>query len=290
MERIATDNADNSHFLAMWAFATELAGERVRAIELARRAVDLNPDTPWAHHAWAHALLRDGRPGEGIAAIGGYLESWSRFARAIESHNAWHLALFHWLELDLDAAWSLYRKYIWNAAAETTGERLDIISFLWRLELAGATIAPDDWQAIAERVLPHVGECAIPFNAAHYAYALCRAGRDDESRQLRECVGAFAARQMGDRAKAWQGAGVPLVDASIAMARGDAASACVLLDPVVGEIGRVGGSDAQDDLFRYAHLVALIDAGRKGAARTMLDDMLSGRAPTPLEDRWLRRL
>jgi hypothetical protein len=262
----------------------------VRAIELARRAVDLNPDTPWAHHAWAHALLRDGRPGEGIAAIGGYLESWSRFARAIESHNAWHLALFHWLELDLDAAWSLYRKYIWNAAAETTGERLDIISFLWRLELAGTTIAPDDWQAIAGRVLPHVGECAIPFNAAHYAYALCRAGKDDDVRRLRQCVAAFAARQIGDRAKAWQGTGVPLVDASIAMARGDADAACALLDPVVGEIGRVGGSDAQDDLFRYAHLVALIDAGRKGAARTMLDDMLSGRAPTPLEDRWLRRL
>ena len=290
MERIASDNADNSHFLAMWAFANELAGERVRAIELARRAIDLNPDTPWAHHAWAHALLRDGRPGEGIAAIGGYLESWSRFARAIESHNAWHLALFHWLELDLDAAWSLYRKYIWNAAAETTGERLDIISFLWRLELVGATIAPDDWQAIAGRVLPHVGECAVPFNAAHYAYALCRAGKDDDVRRLRQCVAAFAARQIGDRAKAWQGTGVPLVDASIAMARGDADAACALLDPVVGEIGRVGGSDAQDDLFRYAHLVALIDAGRNGAARTMLDDMLSGRAPTPLEDRWLRRL
>jgi len=103
-------------------------------------------------------------------------------------------------------------------------------------------------------------EQIFPFLNAHYAYALCRAGKDDDVRRLRQCVGAFAARQIGDRAKAWQGTGVPLVDASIAMARGDADAACALLDPVVGEIGRVGGSDAQDDLFRYAHLVALIDA------------------------------
>jgi hypothetical protein len=274
----------------MWAFAHELAGARARAIELARRAIDLEPETPWAHHALAHAMLRDGRPAEGLAAVGGYLESWRRFDRAIESHNSWHLALFHWARLDLAPAWSVYRKHIWNPGVETTGERLDMISFLWRLELAGEPVADADWQAVAGRVLPHVGECAIPFNHAHYAYALTRAGRDEEVGQLREAARSFAARQTGDRAKAWRGVGIPLIEASIALAHGEPATGCAHLDPVVAEIGRVGGSDAQDDLFRHAHLVALLDCGEKAAARLVLRDMLENRGPMPLEERWLRRL
>lgn len=289
MDRLAADNAESSHFLAMWAFANELAGARPRAIELARRAIAVQPETPWAHHALAHALLRDGRPAEGIASVEPFLASWSRFARAIESHNSWHLALFHWAMLDIAPAWALYRQHIWNGGSETTGERLDIISFFWRLELAGETVADAEWQGIADRVVPHTGVCAIPFNAAHYAYALCRAGRNDDAEQLRECTHAFAARQAGDRAKAWREAGVPLVDASIAMARGDAAAACAHLEPVA-EIGRVGGSDAQDDLFRYAQLVALMDAGRRADARRLFDQLLEGREPTPVEAGWLARI
>jgi tetratricopeptide (TPR) repeat protein len=290
MERIAAANADVSHFLAMRAFAHELAGARPRAIELARRALDLEPQTPWAHHALAHALIRDGRPAEGLAAVGGYLESWSRCSRAIESHNSWHLALFHWMELDFAPAWALYRAHIWNPGRETTGELLDMISFLWRLELAGEPVPAADWQAVAGRVLPHVGEYAIPFNVAHYAYALGRAGRDEEIGRLQEAARAFATRQTDERAKAWRDVGLPLIDASIAAARGDAATACARLAPVVAEIGRVGGSDAQDDLFRHAHLVALLDAGEQSAARAALREMLAGRAPTPLEESWLLQL
>jgi len=289
MERIAPDNQDVSHFVAMQAFAHELAGARPRAIELALRALDLEPETTWAHHALAHALLRDGRPAEGIAAVGGYLESWRRFSRAIESHNSWHLALFRWATLDFASTWTLYREHIWNTGAETTGELLDMIAVLWRLELAGEPVPPADWEAVAERVLPHVGECAIPFNVAHYAYALRRAGAAAAVEGVRDAARSFAARQTGQRAAAWQRVGVPLIEASIAAAGDQPAEACAQLGPVVAEIGRVGGSDAQDDLFRHAYLVALLDSGQTSAARALLRDTLEGRAPTPLEETWLRR-
>ena len=164
-----------------------------------------------------------------------------------------------------------------------------MIAVLWRLELVGEPVPPADWEAVAERVLPHVGECAIPFNVAHYAYALRRAGAAAAVEGVRDAARSFAARQTGQRAAAWQRVGVPLIEASIAAAGDQPAEACAQLGPVVAEIGRVGGSDAQDDLFRHAYLVALLDSGQTSAARALLRDTLEGRAPTPLEETWLRR-
>jgi len=83
--------------------------------------------------------------------------------------------------------------------------------------------------------------------------------------------------------------GLPLVTACAAFAAGEPARAVVLLEPILGELAVVGGSDAQNDLFRQTFLVALLDCGRASEARRRLDARIAGAAPTAAEQVWLTR-
>ena len=55
------------------------------------------------------------------------------------------------------------------------------------------------------------------------------------------------------------------MEACVAFGFGDAQAGCERLAPVIDEVGRVGGSDAQDAVFRYALVNGLAAAGRREA-------------------------
>jgi hypothetical protein len=61
------------------------------------------------------------------------------------------------------------------------------------------------------------------------------------------------------------------------------ARAAALLDPVMPLMTSVGGSDAQDDLFRQTYLRSLQAAGRRGDAAAYFARITDGKAPTPLD-------
>jgi hypothetical protein len=74
-----------------------------------------------------------------------------------------------------------------------------------------------------------------------------------------------------------------VVEASIAHGAGDRRTAAELLDPVMPAMTAVGGSDAQDDLFRLAYLTALVGAARHDDARRYWDLMTAFKTPSPLD-------
>jgi tetratricopeptide (TPR) repeat protein len=289
VERLLPRHADDPDVLAMLAFARELCGDTAGAEDAATRALTIAPQTPWADHALSHAWIRRGAVEPAIAHLSAALPSWAESNRVIWVHNAWHLALHQLERLDVDAVQRLYTEVIWRPGETLGGIALDAIALHWRAELAGLDSAPD-WAAIADRVTPRAAECFMPFINAQVAYALARAGREAPLRALRDATRAEADRDTPDARRAWARVGRALVEASVALAIGDASRGATLLDPVMDEITVVGGSDAQCDLFRLAYARALTDSGRRAEARAFLATLWGTSARTPLEARWIERL
>ncbi|MEE2678673.1 MAG: hypothetical protein VX546_08870 [Myxococcota bacterium] len=285
VERVAEANADSGPFFGIWGFAAELCGQRARAFELANRALALSPDDAWTHHTLAHAYLMEGRAAEGRGALQPCLEGWGGAAPSIRGHNTWHLALFSVVLADPEPAAVLYRDRLAVGESAGVGELIDAISLLWWLEHAGA---PQDeaWSRLLPPLLPHVRDLAFPFAAAHFAMALSRAGEREALAVLQADVREQASRHAGERRRAWE-VGVPLVDACAAFGTGNAPAGCEALSPVIEEVGRVGGSDAQDAVFRYALVRGLAEAGRGREARAQAEALCAGRPVLPFEERWL---
>jgi tetratricopeptide (TPR) repeat protein len=282
MARLAPRHADDPDFLAMQAFAGELCDDFAAAEANAERALAIAQRNPWAQHALTHVLIRQGRVQEGRARMEAFLPLLAACGRPIHSHDAWHLALLHLEELNVAAAMRVFHEHIWGISPDFVVEQLDAISLLWRIEMAG-TAMDAQWPSIAEHVAPRAVETFMPFMNAHYVYALARAGRRDA---VEGALAKVRARSEADDAEAqrvWAPVGRAVVEAAAAFGAGDRAGAAALLDPVMPVMPSIGGSDAQDDLFRQTYLRALQGAGRHADAAAYFERMTAGKARTPLD-------
>lgn len=289
MERIAAANADLSDFKAMHAFALEMAGEYARAEAVANEAIERQPHTPWAHHALAHVHLNQGRIDEGIAAQRRFQPSWDAHMQTIRGHNGWHLALLHLARLEFAPAFALYRTHVAGLQPDAVVEHVDVISLLWRAELAGASPV-ERWAPLGDHLVPRANEQVFPFLNAHYVYGLARGGREREADTALALMRSFAERQSAAKAHVWLRVGLPLAEGCLAFARGDYGRAATCLAPLQAPLFCIGGSDAQVDLFRQTYLLALIESKQYSAARALLDERTRGRLETPLEALWRSRV
>lgn len=267
MERIAEANADTSDIVAMRAFAHELAGDYEAARRHAERAIELEYATPWAHHALAHARFVNDEIETGLREQEAFLPTWNLPGATIHGHNSWHLALFHLRAGDMQRCLSLVPGRIWGALPESLTEQTDAISLLWRIEMRGGTADDAMLGEIADVCEPLAEDALVPFAAAHHAWALARAGREDAVGTLLSATRRAAADPEEPRRRIWQEIGLSTVEAGIAAARGDAAGVVTALLDRVHLVAQVGGSDAQDDLWREALVHALIGLGRANEAR-----------------------
>jgi O-acetyl-ADP-ribose deacetylase (regulator of RNase III) len=77
--------------------------------------------------------------------------------------------------------------------------------------------------------------------------------------------------------------GRAVVEAAAAFGAGDRARAAGLLDPVMPMMTSIGGSDAQDDLFRQTYLRSLQAARRSADAAAYFERITASKTPTPLD-------
>ncbi len=287
-ERMYSVNQHDPYFLAMHSFALELNGEYGLAEQEAQKAISLDSENVWAHHTIAHVYTKQGRLAKGINALTNYSECWQRHARPIQSHNYWHLALLHLEAMDIQAAWQVVKDHILLITPDMVLEQYDTISFLWRLEMAGHVVEQTIWQDVAKHVALHANDVYIPFLTAHYAYALQRANQTDVIQAMQAKVAESMAQTPVQQRAIWEKAGLPLIAASLAQAKGDHKRVVELLTPIMQCVGSVGGSDAQTDLFRYAYVHSLAQTKQQVAAQNYLQTMLKLYPATPLQNALLR--
>jgi tetratricopeptide (TPR) repeat protein len=282
MERLEPVHADDPDFLAMSAFSSELCGDYAEAEARAEGALGHEPRNPWAQHALSHVLIRQGRVREGLARLESFLPLLATCGRPIHSHDAWHLALLHLEQLDVPAAMRVFHAHIWGITPDFVVEQLDAIALLWRIEMSG-TPMDAEWRSIADHVAPRAVETLMPFMNAHYVYALARAGRTDVLEAALARVRARSSADDEEATRVWAPVGRAVIEAAAAFGAGERAGAAALLDPVMPMMTSIGGSDAQDELFRQAYLRSLQAAGRRADAAAYFERMTADKTRSPLD-------
>ena len=177
---------------------------------------------------------------------------------------------------------SLYDERI---RAEKTDDFRDVanaVSLLMRLEIAGVDVGPrwDELGAIARR---RIADRSLVFASLHYTLALIGAGRCDAARELTAGLGKGGS--VGDQATVASEIGAPVAAALTAFgeARYDEAARGLL--SVRPKLRRIGGSNAQRDLFEQVLIEAAVRAGLNQQAAALLSERLGVPWSEPVRDR-----
>ena len=279
LDGLAPSYGDDWWFTAHHGMALSENGQRDAARPKIDRSLAQNPNNPWAAHARAHLSYEEGDANAARAFLKSWLTIYPRNG-LLYSHLSWHLALGDLEAGDPAAALRLFREAFSPAvhSGPPRGKVNDAVSFLWRWELAGHPRDADAWRMMhdyANNAFPRAGAA---FSDMHIALAQAVAGNDAaiEAR----------ARQMDELARNGRypsGPCVPAVSqAFAAFERRDFAAVIDALQPIAGELERIGGSRAQLDLVVFTLVKAYLGAGRPDDARRMLSLRRPGPSGIPV--------
>ena len=281
-------NKNNSDFLGMYSFALELSGNYDLALSRANDAIEICHNNPWAHHTISHVYTMTKQPEKGLDAFACFESLWLKKDVTIYSHNLWHLQLLQLDLLQIDSVQNSLETFF-SFPPDLLAITVDKISLLWRLELAGYSQA-EHWPVIAGSIIDNVQEQFTPFLNAHFFYALVRANQMEPVEAALQQYSHFAKQQQGIYHRSWCCVGQALMSGVVAFANEQWEHCCDVLEPHINEIGCVGGSDAQVDLFKQTYLVALIKAKRRRQAQAYFNQRTSQLPLTPLETAWASRI
>jgi len=266
------------YLLGMGAFGLEEAGDYREAEEMGRRAVEIEPRDAWGVHAVAHTLQMEGRCREGIAWLENTHPGWEG-AVWLAGHLWWHMSLPLIDAGMTDRVVEIFDQHVSDCDQDMVTRLNDCSSLLWRLELAGVDV-DHRWDKLIDMWMHHIDEHAIAFCDAHLAMTMASAGGEKKLGRFLQSQRAYLEGADHSTAAIIREVGQPLCQGVIAYSRGDYAAAADHIGPVLGQVWRIGGSNAQRDLFRMTLCAALIESGRYDEAHELLEPMVA-REPTP---------
>jgi Tfp pilus assembly protein PilF len=279
LDSLAPSYGDDWWFTSHHGMALSENGQRDAARPMIERSLAQNPKNPWAAHARAHLCYEEGDPEAGRAFLTSWLTTYPREG-ALYSHLSWHLALGHLEAGDAAAAVRLFREAFAPDvhSGPPRGKVTDGVSFLWRHELAGHKRDAASWRVVHEIATGAFPNAGAAFFDMHIALAEIVAGNDAglETR----------ARQIDELRRGGRYPSGPLVPtvsrAFAAFERCEFAVAIDTLEPILGDLERIGGSRAQLDLVEFTLLSAYFGAGRLDDARRMLRGRGRGSSTPPV--------
>ncbi|MCR8825508.1 tetratricopeptide repeat protein [Pseudosulfitobacter koreensis] len=274
MLRIATrafPGADDIAYAhGMLAFGYEECHLLDQAEAAARRAMELRPDEPWAHHALAHIYLTRGDVAGGTVFLESVADTWRDLNSFMRSHNWWHLALFYISQGRHADVLRAYDENIWGLSKDYSQDQVSAVSLLARLDFAGVDVG-DRWADVVDHVAQRGADTVSPFLTLQYLYAL---GRTDDRRALGVMMDAIEARA-ADATKhdhrAWAEVALPAARGIVAHANRNWSEAARLMGAALPRLAECGGSHAQRDLFDQIHLDALMENGDVARAQQVLE-------------------
>jgi hypothetical protein len=193
--------------------------------------------------------------------------------------------MYH-LELgDFAKVLSLYDAGFRDLASPLTGMAPDLYidvqnaaSMLFRLGRHGVDVG-DRWTEIADKAEARVGDCQSAFTLPHWMMALAATGRDTAARSMLSAMSDFAGGAQ-PIARLVREIALPVTQAVLANGQGRHAQALALMRPVLGQMHRIGGSHAQQDVLEQVFMDSAMKAGAEADIRMMIE-RVSGRYPIP---------
>ena len=281
-----------AHVLGLWAFGLEENHRYAEAEDVGRRALSIDPRSPWAVHAVAHVMEMQGRFEDGAAWLRSHQAHWAE-GNGFAVHLWWHKALFRLEGLDIAGTLRVLDGHLAGDPLQIDLQRIDAASLLWRLHLLGADVAAR-CRALAE-AWPDVGGDRgaaghYAFNDVHALMPLLAAG---DVARAEHRVARCAERAMApddarrDNHAMAREVGLPLARGLVAFARGEHDAAADLLYAARAQAPRFGGSHAQRDVIDLTLLATCAQgSARKTLGRALLNERLMAKPLTPLTRHW----
>lgn len=246
--------------MSMHALALCENGQAEASEVLMDKALALNPRNAHGSHFKAHAMYERGQTEAGRAYLGAWMEGYDPRA-VLHSHLRWHEALWALHAGDFDAMWAAVDTGVGPGASQGLPLNVltDTAAILYRAELAGQAVAPARWAALSQYAAQFFATPGQSFADMHAALAHAMAGDGERLAQISETTAGFAADLVRPVAGAWG-----------AMARQEWGRAVDLLEPVMRQTARIGGSRAQRDLLEFAYVNALMKLGQGDAVPRVL--------------------
>jgi len=248
-------------FDSMLAMVREEQRRYDEARALADRTLVEQPACAPAAHVITHVNYETGEHEAGIA----WLDEWSRDRVFLfyGTHFPWHNAL-HALALgDIEAALARFNDQIGPAAV------IDAGSLLWRCRLASVEVH-DTGVAAAAAAGPVLESMPTPFAVFNACLALAAAGDVD-------ALASIARRLEADSRPAFADLIAPIARGLLAMVEGRTDDAVASIKPLLDDLPRLGGSDAQREVVEDTLLRAFVAAGRAEEAAPLLQARLERR-------------
>ncbi|WP_407050954.1 tetratricopeptide repeat protein [Methyloraptor flagellatus] len=244
--------------LGCHAFALEEHGQYEAAEHYGRRAVALQPDDSWGLHAVAHVFEMRGETRQGIEWLEAGRRHWSR-CNNFSFHMAWHIALMRLECGEHDRVLDLYDAEVRPRQTDDFRDMANAVSLLWRLDRSGVDVG-ERWSDLAEIARRRRTDSTLIFAMLHTLVALVALEDADGVLDLIATLEAKAA-SMGDQAEVARAVGLPVARIIAGLGNRGGTEA---LDRLALDLPRIGGSNAQRDLFML-HLAEI--ASRQGDER-----------------------
>ncbi len=240
------------------AFALCEDGQFERSEAVGRRAVELEPSDAWGIHAVSHSFEMRDRPEVAAQWLDAHRAGYDGCS-VFRGHVYWHRAM---IDCELGRPRDALALYDAHVARPWVGDYRDMsncTTLLWRLESDGIDVG-DRWVGLAEIAATFGLDHGSAFADAHYALALRQAG---DPAPMRASLAAHCAEDATGAQRAVQReVGAPLVEA-IALGPSEPARSFEKLVRLQKHLVRMGGSNAQRDVFELIRLQAALDGGQR---------------------------
>ena len=279
LDGLAPHYGEDWWFEAHRGMALSEIGRHDEARPMIERSLAQYRRNAYGAHAFAHLCYETGERDEGIAFLRDWLPIYDR-GGGLFGHLNWHLAVFELHAGNLEDGLRLYTEAF--CADDHRGaihQKLsDSAAFLWRSELAGYPRDPARWAKLkdyAREKLPRPG-----MSLADWHVGLTYAATGDDA-ALEGWIKAI--EDLATAGRYPSGSIIPQVArAFAAYQRGDHAKAIDLIERILPERERIGGSRAQGDLVEATLLQAYLAAGRDAEARRLAAARRAGPAGLPV--------
>ncbi|MCR9237324.1 MAG: tetratricopeptide repeat protein [Alphaproteobacteria bacterium] len=283
----SSDMPGYSVLLGMHAFGLEETGDYVRAEDMGRKAIDLQPLDCWAHHAVAHVMEMQGRAEDGIGWMIAREPHWTGDDNFFKVHNWWHRSLFH-LELEQnDEALRLYDTEIGQDQSAVALDLVDASALLWRLHLIDHDVG-NRWQSVAAAWDAHADGKGYPFNDWHAVMAYLGAGRQDRVEKI--LTNYRNSTDDGSEVSKWgKQTVISLVEGFVAFWQADYETAVDRLHSARFISNTFGGSHAQRDIIDWTLTEAAIRGQMKGVSESLANERIELKPHSPVNRNFLAR-
>ena len=282
-ERAAAHYGDDWWFLSFLGWSHTEAGNLATGRSLSERAMALRSANANAAHGLSHAMFEQGDMAAGREFLTAWLPAHDRQS-FLHGHLTWHIALMALDDGDLDTALAIYQQQI--KPADRPYPPLNIFtdgaSLLWRLALAGQTGLESHWREIAAYGDQYFPQAGAHFADVHHALAAAATGSDALEDRMAQLEARAAAGKLAPGRSA-----IDICRGIKAFADGDNAGAIRLLEPVIADVVRFGGSHAQRELWEDTLIVAYLRGGHADRAGRLISGRLD-RRPSARDAAWSR--